>query len=390
MLRLKKIVLLVMFLLVAVLVWDGFTSDAQTRRGGGGPGPVAGGQGQNNGPRLTPLPIRPGVNYTVFDHASHSPDCFTCHIPNKTYKGVKTVRQAPQPPYTLDDRVTQFPQHAACEQCHAIFQFSAPQSRGFCFICHEKDAVTVKTQFPDQRDDQFGTKFPHNVHVGLNAKDYNVGGPRPVLTPEEEQLQAIAKSSGCNECHVKDGKDKKEENFGYAHHAECARCHGLTPMKEGEKPKNEKPYMNDCLGCHKPFMAKHNPSTDIVYRITENQPFLHDKTHEEDVLQKKNDKGKWPALDCKFCHKETSNAKRTQDIAPPGLSSCIPCHNNGKNGLKQKANELTIGETLNLKQDYKQPEPPKKDAAPADKDKKPADKKEEKKEEKKPDVPKGH
>lgn len=389
MLRLKRVVFLLVLLGAIALNIDFSISDAQTKKGGAQSGPAVASQ---KGPKLSPLPVRSGVDYSKFDHASHSPDCLSCHIPNRTPKITGKQPESARTPFTYDDRVTQFPPHAACEECHSIVEFTLASkiaskntigAKYFCQICHEADSKTVLSQFPKQRDDQFGMKFPHDLHQGIKSKSYNVGPKIAELTDEEKKLQAVAISSGCNECHVKEGKDKGEENFSIPYHPECARCHSETPTDTAAKDnpefkiKNERPYMSDCLGCHKAFMSPRPVVTDIVVqtgvvkpfnadRINPDKPYKPDaiafthsySSHEQDVLKEKNKKvvvdGKeklvYPDLDCKFCHKEAAKSKRMQDVVAPSLQgACLPCHNSGKGGLKQKGHELTLGEIINLR-----------------------------------------
>ncbi|KAF0241157.1 MAG: hypothetical protein FD167_4041, partial [bacterium] len=126
-----------MFLLVLLsamaLNLDFSIIDAQTKKGGTQKAPTTSPtpKGQK-GPKLNPLPVRqqkdpktgkliPIVDYSKFDHASHSPDCLSCHIPNRKppkFAGKQPV--AASTPFTFDDRTTQFPPHAACEECHSI------------------------------------------------------------------------------------------------------------------------------------------------------------------------------------------------------------------------------------------------------------------------------
>ncbi len=394
MLKLKRVVFLLVFLSAIALNIDFTVTDAQTKKGKPQANPAA--TATKKTPKLTPLPVRPGVDYSVFDHNSHSPDCLSCHIPDRvptfTDKRIKQPDIAKKP-FTYDDRVTQFPPHAACEECHSIVQFSfpVPATKGFCQICHEADKKTVLSVFPEQRDDQFGMRFPHDIHVGIKSKSYNVGPKVEELTDEQKQLQAVSISSGCSECHVKDGKDKDEEDFSIPYHPECARCHSEAPTDPTAKDnpkfklKNEKPYMRECLECHKPFMAPRPVVSDIIVqtdpppkfnpeRINPDKPykstaipFTHSySSHEQDLLKEKVTKlgpdkkpvldknGKevkaFPELKCQYCHEDAAKSKRVQGILiPSAVKSCIPCHNNGKGGLKSKGHELTLGEIINLR-----------------------------------------
>ncbi|MBI4852348.1 MAG: hypothetical protein HY819_11180 [Acidobacteria bacterium] len=371
MLKLKRVVFLLVLLSAIALNIDFSVIDAQTKKGGSQKTPTTNPTtnpttGPQKGPRLAPLPVRSGVDYSKFDHASHSPDCLSCHIPNR--KPPKFAYKQPADasiPFTFDDKTTQFPPHFACEECH----FFAPLtlSKGFCEICHEPDKKTVLPKFPQQRDDQFGLKFPHDVHVGTKAKDYNVGPKLPELSDDQKKIQAVATSSGCNDCHVKEGKEQKEENFFLPYHPECARCHSeelRDPAAKDDpkfKIKNERPYMRECLECHKPFMAPRPVVSGIVVQIPDDKVknkdfnfFTHGKSHEEDVRDKKTkkEKGQYPSLDCKFCHKDAAKGKRVQDIIAPSVKdACLPCHNDGKGDFKgkQEAHPLTVGETSNLR-----------------------------------------
>jgi cytochrome c553 len=313
MLRLKKVIFALVSLLALTLTVDRFTSDAQTKKGGGGAKPPA----QSTLKRKVvaqPLPVRQGVDYTTFNHATHSPDCMSCHDQHR-----------------FDQRAVQFPKHAACEDCHPIPVYTLGTRFGFCYICHEKDAKTVLSTFPELKEEQFGVKFPHSVHVGLDAKDFNLGNIAitDTRTDEDRKIQEVSKTSGCIECHEKDGKDKKEENFTNPGHPECARCHGVAP-------KMVPPLMIDCLGCHKPFLAPKKAVSNIV------ASFRHDKDHEKDTRP---DAKKGALLDCKFCHKVTATTKRLQDVTAPFLSNCTVCHNDGK---KATAHALKSSESVNL------------------------------------------
>ncbi|MEW6730622.1 MAG: hypothetical protein AB1489_04725 [Acidobacteriota bacterium] len=329
MLKLKKAIFALVSLLALVLTLDGFIGSAQTQKGG--KKKVTSSQSQRKGGiGAAALPPRPGINYARFEHTTHSLSCEECH-------DVK-----------VGNRVTKFPYHPACEECHAFVPFTFADGGAFCLICHEtpKDWRIVKPQFPDQKDDQFGIKFPHDVHVGLKAKDYNVGNVDILIDRDRSQqeiaIQETAAKFGCNECHVKEGKDKKEENFSTPHHPECARCHGVGP-------KNELPHMYDCLGCHKPWM----PIRKAVNFLVPN--FRHDKDHDLDTRpeiekklkeeqKKSGKKPETPKLDCKFCHKQTSASKRLFDLEPPMLKACEVCHSKDGN-----AHELTPAEAVNMK-----------------------------------------
>lgn len=266
-----------------------------------------------------------GVNYSRFDHDSHSPRCNECH---RVAEG---------------KRVTSFPVHNACDDCHFFPAFTIAQ-RGFCIICHTPPGNTARMQrFPEQRSDQFAIKFPHNIHVGMDVKDYN-----PIVAvsaPSEEQLkiQEVSIKNGCYSCHVKDGKERKEENYSKPHHPECAQCHG----DEGKKVA---PAMNNCAGCHIAPMPGRVELSNLVAN------FRHDRDHERDIRPEAKTK---KMLDCKFCHKTAVRAKKLVDIQAPEESSCLACHNKDVGAVI-----LTPKQTARLKKGASPAEQP--SAKPAD------------------------
>jgi hypothetical protein len=240
---------------------------------------------------IPPGPKR-NVNYARFKHSSHSTNCATCH---KVKEG---------------ERVARFPGHNSCNDCHFFPAFTVG-ARSYCMVCHPAPGNTAKLKgFPDQRDDQFAIKFPHNVHVGMDVKDYNPIVPVKEMSEEQKKVQAIAEKGGCISCHVKDGPDKKETSFSKPHHPECAQCHG----DEGKKVK---PVMNDCAACHI-APAKRSELSGLIAN------FRHDRDHERDTRPSAKSKA---LLDCKYCHTTAVKAKTLSDIKPPEADKCIACHN---------------------------------------------------------------
>jgi hypothetical protein len=355
MLRLKKVVFLVMLLFTIAMLVDWSSSDAQTKKGSTVASPTTADKdpGRANTLRVkrdfNAVGPNAKVSYQTFNHAVHSPDCESCHTSEK-----------------YDQRVVNYPDHPACENCHAFQQFSISYynpkviGAGFCKVCHtpdKKEAQIISKDsdyhvkpFPEQRDDQFGIYFPHSVHEKVKSQGYNFGTIDFATfraEPEYLKLQQAAINFGCNECHIKDSQEKKEENYSMPGHTECARCHGFIPKK------SVPPFMNDCRGCHKPFMATHQPSTNIVSLIEKKGMsfFRHDKDHEEDTRPdaKKVEKGQpKPLLECNFCHKDTVKSNRTQDIVPPYVSNCTACHFKGKGA---SGHELELSEIVNLRPD---------------------------------------
>jgi cytochrome c553 len=254
--------------------------------------------------RIPPGPKR-NVNYSRFKHSSHSSNCASCH---RVKEGA---------------RVTNFPGHNACNSCHFIPAFTVG-ARAFCIVCHTPPGNTARMKsFPEQKPDQFSIKFPHNVHVGMEVKDYNPIVEVKEVSEEEKKIQAIAVKGGCISCHEKDGKAKKEKDFSKPFHAECAQCHG----KDGKKVA---PAMDNCVGCHI-APAKRSILSGLF------ADFRHDKDHERDIRPEAKSKA---MIDCKFCHKGAVKAKTLADIKPPEESACIACHNEQVGAHSLKPQEL--------------------------------------------------
>src|SRR5438874_1681159 len=112
MVKLKKAILALGILLALALSLNIFTGDAQTRAGGATQNPAR--------PKMVGLPPKPGVDYSKFDHTIHSLKCEECHV---------NVNNS--------ERVTKFPGHAACQECHAFPQFTVYKGAAFCLVCHE-------------------------------------------------------------------------------------------------------------------------------------------------------------------------------------------------------------------------------------------------------------
>ncbi|MEW6733860.1 MAG: hypothetical protein AB1489_21215 [Acidobacteriota bacterium] len=260
--------------------------------------------------RIPPGPRR-GINYQRFSHTSHSPNCASCH----------QVKEG--------QRVTHLPNHPTCSNCHFFPAFTVG-ARSFCLICHMPPGNTARLKgFPEQRKDQFSIKFPHNIHVGLEVKDYDTPVPIHKLSEEQEKVQVIAEKNGCFSCHIKDGPKKKEASFSKPYHPECAQCHGSGGNKVA-------PAMNECKGCHQ----APTPARKEIDNTVPN--FRHDRDHERDIRPQAKSKA---TLDCKFCHSGAIKTKQLVDIQPPEVDKCNACHND-----EVGAHKLTLEETAKLKQ----------------------------------------
>ncbi len=324
MLRLKKMVLAVVSILTITLSIGYFRSDAQTGRSAGKKGEA----------RLVGLAPRPGVDYSKFSHTTHSLECSDCHE-------------------VKDGEIAyKFPKHDSCNECHNFVPFRLSAS-GFCMICHDNknNYKSVRPGYAEKAQSDFGTKFPHAVHIGANGTDFDKNNKDPLDGFDEKlkKVQAVSKESGCIECHVKDGPDKKEQSFSNPNHPECFRCHGSDPNTKVA------PVMQDCTGCHKPWLAKQNSVSGLF------PTFYHDDTHEDDsrpkpktktpeereaiLKERAKDLTKNKKLKCQYCH-DVNKAERLVAIDRPLQSRCTVCHDK-----RATARALTDEELDKLKAD---------------------------------------
>jgi hypothetical protein len=226
---------------------------------------------------------KPRVDYSKFSHRTHVEQqklgCNSCHkFPSKNWKEVRKGDDA------FAD-VTDFPEHAACLQCHRT-QFFARERPApvICSNCHVAVTPrnTVRYPFPSLGEpflaskrgqsfvSEFKVAFPHDKHV-------DVVGWVPPRAPRatgalahhasfsKEALQD-ATSKGCAVCHQTyqpQGKSSEEfvtkrpanlpeEAFWLkkgafkttpVSHAACSSCHN--------KDAGIAPDPADCATCHK-------------------------------------------------------------------------------------------------------------------------------------------
>jgi len=243
---------------------------------------------------------KPRVDYGSFSHRSHVEKqklaCDTCHhFPSKNWNMVRKGDEA------FPD-VTDFPEHAACLNCHRIqfFARERPAPR-ICSNCHV--AVTPKNTarylFPSLGEafiastraegfvSEFAVSFPHDKHeevVGKYIPSRQENAVRVVTVSfslnKGSRQEAAPKS--CPVCHqtykpqgdsedefvTKPPKDLPEEAFWLkkgtfktvpVSHALCFTCHsddsGIEPL-----PKN-------CASCHKPAPEGVRPLRDFDRKL---------------------------------------------------------------------------------------------------------------------------
>jgi Cytochrome c7 and related cytochrome c len=238
-------------------------------------------------------PLKPRIDYAKFSHRTHVEKqklgCDSCHkFPSNNWKEVRKGDDAFQD-------VTDFPEHAACLECHRT-QFFARERPApiICSNCHVAVTPknTVRYPFPSLGEPFLGSKqgqnfvsefkvaFPHDKHVDV------VGWLRPRPRADFTLVQASfaamkpqdAKSKSCVVCHqTYQPQGKSTEEFVTKRpanladdafwlkkgafkttptsHAACSSCHN----KDAGIP----PDPSDCATCHKLAAALPAPLRDF-------------------------------------------------------------------------------------------------------------------------------
>ena len=232
--------------------------------------------------------VKPRVNYSEFSHTTHVTKeklaCNSCHkFPSANWKEVRKGDAA------FPD-VSEFPQHAACLNCHRQQFFArerpAPQ---ICSNCHVAVTPrnTVRFLFPSLGDvtdasrprrdhaNEFAVHFPHETHlevVGRNAP----ASERfvSVSWKREQQKKPPANCGICHQTYQPQGNSSEEyvtkppKNLGEAFwlkkgtfksiptsHTGCFTCHNAD---SGIAPTSA-----DCQVCHKLASLTAKISTDF-------------------------------------------------------------------------------------------------------------------------------
>src|SRR3990172_4680585 len=117
--------------------------------------------------------------------------------------------------------VTRFPGHKTCISCHNFAEMATRAFAGFCGVCHAgtpQSAVRPALfSFPRRNlAGEFGISFSHSAHLKAVLKS---GAPDRTL--------------GCRDCHSLvepvGGRIPTPEVIMAEAHANCFRCHGMTP-----------------------------------------------------------------------------------------------------------------------------------------------------------------
>jgi len=294
-------------------------------------------------PQTPKTPPKPKIDYKNFSHTTHAVTqklaCNSCHkVPSKNWNVVRKGDAA------FAD-VTDFPEHAACLECHRTQFFARERpAPAICANCHiavtPKD--TARWVFPSLGDlsdpklkrrdapSEFGVGFPHDKHIdaiGLN------------LPPERERARFIsaafqakkpAPPKSCPVCHETyqpQGKSSEEylvkppkdigDNFWLKKgtfktipnsHTTCFTCHnadsGIPP-----EPKN-------CETCHK-LLAPAELKTDFDPKLAGTMgadKFMIDRWRRRISSGAfRHEGGEHPDVSCLNCHNVESATFSTVD-----------------------------------------------------------------------------
>jgi hypothetical protein len=249
---------------------------------------------------------KPRVDYAMFSHRTHVEQkklaCNSCHkFPSKNWKEVRKGDDA------FAD-VTDFPEHAACLECHRA-QFFARERPApvICSNCHVAVTPrnTARYPFPSLGEpflaskkgqsfaSEFKVAFPHDKHVDVVGW-LPFGGRRSDVTLAALRRNAHAslrrespqdaKSKGCAVCHqTYQPQGKSPEEFVTKRpaslaedvfwlkkgafkttptsHAACSACHN--------KDSGIAPDPGDCATCHKLATATSEPLRDFDPKLAQ-------------------------------------------------------------------------------------------------------------------------
>ena len=333
--------------------------------------------------RPAPRPQRkPAVNYAEFSHTTHVTKqkltCDACHkFPTANWKEVRKGDAA------FAD-VAEFPQHAACLDCHRqqFFARERPAPR-ICSNCHVAVTPrnTVRFLFPSLGDvidpsrprrdsvSEFAVHFPHETHLEVVGRNTRSFGPR-FVTVSWKSRQQQAPPANCKVCHQTyqpQGQSSEEyvtkapKDLGDAFwlkkgtfqtipnsHTGCFTCHnaesGISPVS------------SDCQTCHKlpaapvQINSDFDPRLPVMMRISD-RVILSAWRERISAGAYRHEGGAHPDLACTDCHVPARmNTVDGQTLRVP-VTSC-----GGAEGCHATAT-LDEGGILNYEIDQKKKNP---------------------------------
>jgi hypothetical protein len=297
----------------------------------------------------------PLVDYAHFSHRTHVTGqklaCDTCHkFPSANWKDVR-------PKETAFADVTEFPQHAACLQCHRE-QFFARQRPAplICSNCHVNNSPrdTTRFLFPSLGDvadtsrprrdfvSEFQVNFPHDKHMEVLGSNQQPAGDRGLRFVRanfqkgkaEEEKSDPKTCVMCHHTYQPQGDSSEEyvtkppKNLGDAFwlkkgtfktipvsHAPCSTCHSTDGGID--------PVPSKCEVCHKLLPAQ-PPAVDfdaklaVTMNITDRLMLTRWQRRESSGTFP-HDGGAHPALACTTCH----NIPTMNTVEPKSLKVAV-------------------------------------------------------------------
>lgn len=334
-------------------------------------------QGQTRSPKKAAKPAaqkKPRVDYSKFSHQTHVTQeklsCDSCHkFPTKNWKEVRKGD-------TAFPDVAEFPEHAACLNCHRQ-QFFARERPApiICSNCHIQVTPrdTARFIFPSLGDisdptlktrefiSEFGVGFPHDKHldvVGLNRPDFRqeaaaqfvtaAWSPRSASGPSSFSQKQPEQPKSCPICHQTyqpQGNSSDEyvtkppknlgDNFWLKKgtfqtvpnsHAVCFTCHNAD--------SGIPPAPADCNLCHKllqpaqKLKADFDPQLVAEMGITDNT-ILSGWSRRISAGAFRHEGGEHPTLSCTGCHNVTvmnTLDEKTMSVPVRSCGGAEGCH----------------------------------------------------------------
>lgn len=283
-------------------------------------------------------PARPRVDYSKFTHttAAHRKDsCDSCHkSPSENWAKARP-RDAAFPD------ITDYPEHASCLGCHRQ-QFFNGARPPICSVCHtvvspragerhpfanpaETFAASAKAK---TRPDEFALVFPHDLHQDVMARTEadDASAPRFVRAAFAQDAPPKVKPDSCSVCHETFKRPARAAATPVPPDAKAGARAGAPVLPEGLlkttptghdscfnchwQDGGEKPFSNDCAGCHKLLPQPKAPApragkdadAQFVARAGFADPFLVRKLLRRDTVLFAHEEGSHKALDCMACH----------------------------------------------------------------------------------------
>jgi len=334
--------------------------------------------------RRTQTRPRPAkIDYSSFSHSTHVTKeklaCDSCHkFPSANWKEVRKGDAA------FPD-VAEFPQHAACLNCHrAQFFARARPAPQICANCHVAVTPrnTVRFLFPSlgdlaadasrprrDRASEFAVHFPHETHLDVVGRNRSTAAPRfvAVFWKRGQQKQPPANCGVCHQTYQPQGKSNEEyvtkapKDLGDAFwlkkgtfktipnsHTGCFTCHNAE--------SGINPVSSDCKVCHKLKVPAAQLKTDFDSAVATSmgitdRVMLSAWSKRISAGAFRHEGGAHPDLACADCHAPARlNTVDVQTLKVP-VSSC-----GGADGCHVTAT-LDDGGILNFEMDQKKKNP---------------------------------